>query len=114
MNTAMYLLVNKDITMSAGKMAGQVAHAAVRYAVSHIHHPNPKNDAWINSEAQTKIIVWANQSLLEKLEKEGYVTIRDHGKTELVPGTITVVCAGIYERGLVETRPNWLKRLRLV
>lgn len=109
---AMYILVNKDIEMSPGKLAGQVAHAAVDYLLLN-RRVYTGNDFlyWKETPEKTKIILYAKSSLLEELEKANYVTVRDLGKTELEPNTLTCVCAGVYKK---DTRPKFIKRLRLV
>lgn len=104
----MYILVNKDITISPGKLAGQVGHAVETYmnqlADKSIVEEHMKN-------SQKKIVLRCSQKKLEELEKEGYVSIRDNGLTELPPKTLTCVNLGIIDR-TTET-PKFVKRLRL-
>lgn len=105
---AMYILVNKDISMSPGKLAGQVGHAVESY-INELNSNKIIKEHMDNS--QKKIILKCSQNKLEQLEKEGYVTIRDNGLTELEPNTLTCVNFGIIDRNSIV--PKFIKRLRL-
>jgi len=99
----MVIIVRQDIEMGKGKIAAQVAHAAVSL-VMEILENNEKNwkewlDVWLK-EGQPKIVVKINslEELLRRYSKakeKGLpaVIIQDAGKTQLEPGTIT--CIGI-------------------
>jgi len=114
----MYILVNEDLNMSAGKIAGQVGHAISKYANGIICNLAcgdktvfAKWSKWM--PIQKKIILKAPQLLLEKLE-EGYWGIRDLGLTEIDANSLTAICLGIDTReGFYERMPK-LKRLRLL
>jgi len=93
------IVVREDITMSCGKLAAQVAHAAVECAIECYKKQRPVFNIW-KSQGAKKIILKAKnldelKRLKEKAEKLGLVTslISDAGRTELEPGTIT--CLGI-------------------
>lgn len=119
MKLAMYILVNEDIKISKGKLAGQVGHAVsswiYRYCVKTADfEPFDENidlfDKYMK-DVQTKIILKCPQSILEELESLGHITIRDAGLTELEPNTLTCVNLGIFDR---ETNvPDWVKSLKL-
>jgi PTH2 family peptidyl-tRNA hydrolase len=95
----MVIVVRKDLKLSAGKMAAQVAHAAVNCALASKKRKPVQFDRWYN-EGQKKVVVKV-QDLAElyqiKLAAEdaGLVTslITDAGMTELPPNTTT--CLGI-------------------
>lgn len=112
MDLKMYILVNKDIPINKGKLAGQVGHAVASYFYKN------RNNEYFNSiigqymKAQKKIVLYASQSLLEELEHK-YITIRDNGITDLVPNTLTCVNIGIIDYDNFPEDLKWLKRLRL-
>lgn len=96
MSYKLVLIVRKDLDMSCGKIAAQVAHAAVECVLKSDKRIVEK---WIEEGAK-KIVLKVN-SLEELMRyydlavKEGLVAclIRDAGLTEVEPGTIT--CIGI-------------------
>ncbi|MBN2454162.1 peptidyl-tRNA hydrolase [Candidatus Woesearchaeota archaeon] len=88
------IAVRKDLNLPKGKLAVQVAHAAVDAAMK-----SEEIEQWVQ-EGGKKIAVWAeNRTELFRLKKmaakKGLVTaiIKDAGKTVLKPGTVT--CLGI-------------------
>jgi PTH2 family peptidyl-tRNA hydrolase len=98
-NYKLVVVVRKDLKLSPGKMAAQVAHAAVNCALIAKKRSPMYFDAWYN-EGQKKVVVKVN-SLLElhevkaAAEAAGLVTslIVDAGMTELPPNTTT--CLGV-------------------
>ncbi len=95
----MVIVVRSDLKLSPGKMAAQVAHAAVNCALIAKKRTPDRFDRWYN-EGQKKVVVKA--SGLEDLyqlkimaEDLGLTTslIIDAGMTELPPNTTT--CLGI-------------------
>ena len=109
----MYILVNEDVEIKKGKLAGQVGHAVASYFWKLMKNPEEKENELLNEymEIQKKIILYAPQSKLEELEREGHITIRDKGFTQLEPNTLTCVNIGIYD---VNEVPKWVKKLKLV
>ena len=95
----MVIGVRKDLKISPGKMAAQVAHAAVNCALASRKKKPAYFDRWYE-EGQKKVVVKI-QSLAElyqikqAAEGLGLVTslITDAGMTELPPNTTT--CLGI-------------------
>lgn len=86
------LVMRADLTMSAGKLAAQAAHAAVKAADI---APKDWLDEW-NRHGTTKVVleVWDENSLiaLYKMAVAAYlpaVLIVDEGRTEVRPGSIT-------------------------
>ena len=102
----MTVVVRKDIVMSAGKIASQVAHACLQLATNLDSKANAENRKALVREWQEvsseKIVVLechsmdAMQSLQSKAVKVGVPTaaIADAGRTEVEPGTITCMAVG--------------------
>lgn len=122
-NKAMYILVNENIKIGKGKLAGQTAHASLTWLYRNFIKDYSGNHIEITEEMQNflddymevqkKIILKCPQSKLEELEKEQkYIVIRDKGLTQLEPNTLTCVCIGIFDRDTDEV-PEWVKELKL-
>lgn len=114
----MYFIVNKDLNMSPGKIATQVAHTLTNYmneiwiesgSRRNIEHRR-KYLTWFDEHNQKKIILRAKQTILEKL-KDKFWAIRDLGLTEIEKDSLTCVCLGIMTRK--EAEPL-VKRLQLL
>jgi PTH2 family peptidyl-tRNA hydrolase len=111
----MYILVNEDIKISKGKLAGQVGHAVMSFLYHRAIKPlqegkqiEPLDDYMIK---QKKIILKCPQGRLEQLEHEGgYSVIRDSGLTQLEPNTLTCVNYGLCTP---DSLPDWVKELKL-
>lgn len=112
-----YILVNKELDMGAGKIAGQVAHVQTVidnkifelddkiYFLSEEILDEDIMDTrfakekelinnyydWFYSGSQTKIILRAKEKDLLKAIDMGAVYIRDNGLTEIPSGSLTVV-----------------------
>lgn len=120
----MYILVNENIKISKGKLAGQVGHAVCSYMYDvmmenlYLTDDDHQMDytRWLEEymESQKKIILKCPQSKLEELEKvsheERYSVIRDKGLTELESNTLTCVNIGIFNE---YNTPEWVKELKL-
>lgn len=140
MDLKMYILVNDEVKMGKGKLAGQVGHAVASYfnkfiiglqnEVTELEFENMTiGNSWSSGsdkhysiselqklneymkDAQKKIILKCPKSILEDLESARYVAIRDKGLTQLEPNTLTCVNIGIFSE---ENVPNWVKELKLV
>lgn len=95
----MVVAIRTDIRLSPGKMAVQVAHAAVNCALS----AKEKKDRWFKAwfrEGQKKVVVKGgnlNDLYILKNSAEGLglptSIVQDAGLTEIEPGTVT--CLGI-------------------
>ncbi len=95
----MVIVVRKDLKISPGKMAAQVAHAAVNCAFASKKRKPINFDRWYN-EGQKKVVVKVQDlaelyRIKQAAEDLGLVTslITDAGMTELPPNTTT--CLGI-------------------
>ena len=93
------VIITQDIEMSPGKIAAQVAHAAVECTLKSMEKKPKLVKKWLR-EGQKKIIVKTNLEEMMELEsmahKMGLQTtiIRDAGYTELEPGTLTAIAIG--------------------
>lgn len=104
----MYILVNSDIKISKGKLAGQVGHAVMSYIYYNGIKIEPL-DGYMKQ--QKKIILKCPQWRLEELERNNEcVVIRDNGLTQLEPNTLTCANYGIM---IPEKLPQWIKELSL-
>ena len=99
MDHKLVIAVRSDLELSRGKLAVQVAHAAVLAAFdAKAHHRKWFSDWW--AEGQKKVVVKGGtlsdlHSLRAKARSMGLPTalVEDAGLTELPPGTVT--CIGI-------------------
>ena len=110
----LYIVVNKDIIMSKAKLGIQIGHACTEFTLH--KHSTDLFRLWKNKNNQTKVILKAPEKELVKLESEdnpNYITIRDAGKTELEPNTLTCVCLGIGTKAQFSKEINNFKRWRL-
>lgn len=99
MRYKMVIVVREDIQMSPGKLAAQVAHAAVTCALN----AKAKTPKWFSewyNEGQRKVVLKARdleelRALGEKARRANlmHTIIQDAGLTELPPDTPT--CLGI-------------------
>lgn len=130
MDLRMYILVNEDIKINKGKLAGQVGHAVNVY-VYHIMNDYFKNivenrDNWNSLDIAKKclldeymagsikkIILYAPQNKLEDLENKNFTSIRDIGFTDLEPNTLTCVNLGIIDYDNIPNEVKFIKELKL-
>lgn len=112
-NLALYILINKDIEISNGKLPSQIGHAILRYITSDSAKSDKNLQDYLAMDDNERIIVnlACGESKLKELEGLGYATQRDLGLTELPPNTLTAVCYGVVDRD--DEMPKWLKRLRI-
>jgi PTH2 family peptidyl-tRNA hydrolase len=94
------VVVRTDINMSVGKLAAQVAHAAVGSADRTRREKNHWYKEWLK-EGQKKVVVRVSseQELRALADKAGEVglacvLVEDAGLTELAPGTVTALGVG--------------------
>lgn len=95
----MYILVNEDIKLGKGKLAGQVGHAVAAMFYNQIVKNGellPIMHEYMNNH-QTKVILKCPESKLLELEEKGFISIRDKGWTQLEPDTLTCVNLGILD-----------------
>ncbi|KJE49021.1 MULTISPECIES: peptidyl-tRNA hydrolase Pth2 [Acidiplasma] len=95
----MVIAVRKDLEMGKGKIAAQVAHAAVSCALISMKKNKKIFSEWL-SEGQKKVVIKVDglqeiYKLNEICRDAGIITqiITDAGYTQIMPGTVT--CIGI-------------------
>lgn len=100
------VVVRKDLGMRTGKIAAQVAHAAV---VAYINSPAKVRDKWYE-EGQKKIVLKAQdeQHLLRiigaaSLKDLHTEEIYDFGLTQVEPNSLTCAAIGIDEDARIES-----------
>lgn len=113
----MVIVTRKDLKLSPGKLAAQVAHAAVNCALS----TKKNNSKWFHkwqTEGAKKVVakvasVDAFFALKEKAEKLKISTslIEDAGHTEIAPGTKTVLGIGPAPDSIIDQVTGDLKVL---
>jgi PTH2 family peptidyl-tRNA hydrolase len=113
MDLKMYILVNQDIKMGKGKLAGQVGHAVASFLYNFALNYGVEELADYMESDQKKIILKCPQEILENLEEGGCLTIRDKGYTQLESDTLTCVNYGIWSWG-DDDKPEWIKELKLL
>ncbi|XP_044009772.1 peptidyl-tRNA hydrolase 2, mitochondrial [Aphidius gifuensis] len=115
----MVLVVRTDILMTKGKVASQCSHAAVEcFSKSSKNIMQKKNvESWMFL-GQPKIVLKINSEdsiikLSDDAKKIGLVTslIRDAGRTQLEPGTISVLGIGPGPNRLIDKITSHLKLL---
>lgn len=111
------IVVRKDLGMGTGKLAAQVAHAAVMA----VEITKMRNLNWFNSwfkAGQAKVVVKV-QTLAELLEIRKHAEslrltvaeIQDSGLTQIPAGTVTCIGIGPGPSGLIDKVTNHLKLL---
>jgi PTH2 family peptidyl-tRNA hydrolase len=97
------IIVRTDLGMGKGKIAGQVAHAAVQAAESIRRYCPDWYYSWLEDEdaIQTKIILKVDsEAKLQALSRDAFAQginpakIYDAGKTQLEPSTFTAIGIG--------------------
>lgn len=114
-NYKQVIVVRSDIKMSKGKMAVQVAHAAVSAFFETFKKKPGYCIKWLE-EGQPKIVLRANdendlQTIYRKAIDNGLITVLiiDSGLTELERGTKTCVAIGPDETNKIDSITGHLK-----
>lgn len=101
-HTKMVFLVRTDLQMGKGKIASQVAHAAILLYEESIKNQNPFLNTWLRW-GQPKIVLKidkncesALQEVYEKAFKNNLTVCKvlDAGKTQVDEGSVTVIGIG--------------------
>jgi len=110
------IVIRADLGMSKGKTAGQCSHASVSAYALALSRKEEDAREW-EDEGQKKIVlkVQSEEELLalyERMKREmPCALIRDAGKTQLEPGTITCFGAGPADEALINKYTKELKLL---
>ncbi len=115
----MYIVVNKSLNMSPGKIAAQVGHLTEKLALDAIHQcfgqlAGRMDKIWLQylNTGTTKIVKSANsEEWLSLKEKGGCCVIVDEGRTEVPPNSETVL--GFFPMYKSEV-PEIIRSLRLL
>ena len=107
------ILVRKDLKLSLGKLSVQVSHASVEAVLK---SNKDKVQEWRNFSKKVVLKVKDEKELLKfkKLadkEKLVNVLIKDAGRTEIPPGTITCLAIGPDEDNKIDKITGKLKIL---
>ena len=115
------IVVRKDLKLSCGKIAVQVAHGSTMLILEILESSNEKWKSWLRewiNEGQKKVVLKVDNldELLKLYEKAKElnlpcVIIKDAGLTEIPPGTITVLAIGPAPEELVDKVTGHLKLL---
>jgi PTH2 family peptidyl-tRNA hydrolase len=111
------IVVRRDVKMGTGKIAAQVAHAAVMGAEKAKAWKREWFDSWFEAgQAKVVVKVKSMEELMEvrKRAEELYlpvVQVHDSGLTQIPPGTITCIVIGPAPSELVGKVTNKLKLL---
>ena len=99
----MVIAFRKDIDLGKGKIAAQVAHAAVSCALQAEKHDKKHFREWTRS-GQKKVVIRVNDIetiyvLKNRADQAGIINslITDAGLTQIPPGTVTCLGMGPYE-----------------
>lgn len=86
----MYFVVNNDLKMGRGKIASQVGHAAMMMTE---HMLGTKRVLYNEYKrcGMPKIILKADQVTIESLSELTSFIVKDAGRTQVDPGTLTVI-----------------------
>lgn len=99
------IVARTDIGMGTGKLAAQVAHASL----SAYEDTDRRTRTEWKGSGQTKIVLKGDSEntlfeLADKAEREGipHAIIRDAGRTQLDPGTVTALAVGPGDERVVD------------
>lgn len=112
------IVIRKDLNMSCGKLAVQVAHASLEAAERVKGSHSEVYREWKEEGAKKVVLQVGSEEELMEIYKEALergltaVLIRDAGLTELEPGTATAVGIGPHESERIDRITGRLPLLR--
>lgn len=104
----MVIVTRKDLELSKGKLAAQVAHAAVECVLKAQRHAKEELAEWLDVGAMKAVLKVPSEkefyALKVAAERAGLCTslIADAGHTEIPRGTVTVLGIGPGEDAVVD------------
>lgn len=107
-----YYVVNKELTMSAPKLAGQISHVATKIAIKYQNEEDFKEWYLDGVGDQTKIILRGSEKELMKLIDLGWESQRDLGRTEIASNSLTCVGLKPMKKQEVLDKFKMVKRLQ--
>lgn len=117
-STKMVLVVRSDLGMGKGKIASQCSHAAIQCFQSGLKSQRRTVELWeVCGQPKIVLKVSSEQELTKLYDKCQSVKnltcclIRDAGRTQLDPGTVTVLGIGPGNAREIEAITNGLKLL---
>lgn len=118
-NCKMVIIVRSDLAMGKGKVGAQCAHAALECCRQTLHSQKKQQMfySWLQI-GQPKIVLQIQNeekllNLADKAQRAGLITaiIKDAGKTQLRPGTVTVVGIGPGSNEVIDSLTSKLRLL---
>lgn len=118
----MYIIVNKDLKMSKGKIAAQCCHSACKVVEEFMRREyNSNPSGWLDMYFQqwlkgsyAKIVLKASEYEMNELIKEHPLIVRytrDEGRTQVKAGSLTTLAFFPLPKSEI---PEKLKELKLV
>ena len=111
------IVVRIDIEMGKGKMAAQVAHAALMSYLEAIKEHKDVADRWLKDGEKKIVLKGKDETVLKKLyeafkyKRIPCALVSDAGLTELPPGTITALGIGPWNNSEIDAFTSSLKLL---
>jgi len=108
------ILVRKDLKMSPGKMAAQVAHASLESYKITPFEVQLEWEAWGSKKVVLEVKDIRELTGLMKQAKSArmpFALIKDAGRTEVKPGTATALAIGPWGEGEIDKITGHLKML---
>ena len=111
------VLVRRDLNMSAGKSAAQVAHAAVGCSLKARKHAIAQFDRWRSAHGRIVVLAVDDLHVLEdhldeaKTHRLVHHVVTDAGRTEVAPGTVTVLGIGPAPKSVLDVLVGHLEPL---
>lgn len=109
------IVVRKDLKLSCGKIAGQVAHASLR---SYWATAKEDRDNWTYNFNEIKVVLKVQSedelhNIVMKCEELNipHSWVFDAGKTQIEPNTLTAVGIGPYDKDEIDEIVGGLKLL---
>jgi peptidyl-tRNA hydrolase, PTH2 family len=113
LNYKMYIIVNNDLKMGKGKLCAQVGHAVAAWTRRLEKSPTDAYHKWLR-HLEPKIVLKGDQTIITDLRKKyphQTEIVIDAGKTQIAPGSLTVLA---FAPTHIQNAPPELKNLKLL